>query len=57
MKTKTFDCVRMKRRGAELIREKLAGMTVQQQLAFWQERSKALRKRQQAARAETNPGD
>ena len=54
MKKKAFDCVEMKRRGARIIREKLAGMTLQQQLAFWEEGSKELRKRQQAARARAN---
>ena len=50
MKTKTFDCVEMKRRGAQIIREKLTGMTLEQELAFWQERSKELQERQQASR-------
>ena len=27
MKTKTFDCVEMKRRGAALVRQETAGMT------------------------------
>ncbi len=50
MKTKTFDCVEMKRRGARIVRKKLAGMTQEQQLAFWREQGNELRKRQQAAR-------
>ena len=35
MKTKTFDCVKMKRRGGELVRKKLEGKTLKQQLKFW----------------------
>ena len=43
---KTFDCVRMKYRGAEQVREQLKDMTLDQELAFWQQRSQELRKRQ-----------
>lgn len=32
---KSFDCVEMKRRGAEKIREKLQGMTREEELAYW----------------------
>lgn len=55
MKTKTFDCVEMKRRGARIIQKKLAGMTAEQQLAFWREQSEELRRRQQAARMNRRP--
>ncbi len=47
MKTKTFDCVEMKRQGAEKIRKQTAGMTPEKEIAFWQQRSAALRQRQQ----------
>jgi len=56
MKTKTFDCVEMKRRGARILQEKLAGMTPKQQLAFWQERSKELRRHQEVARKKRKEG-
>jgi hypothetical protein len=46
MKTKNFDCVEMKHLGAEKIREKIQGMTREQEAAFWKERSQALRKHQ-----------
>ena len=46
MKTKTFDCVEMKHRGAEKLKEKIDRLTVQQELAFWAERSQELRERQ-----------
>ena len=48
--TKTFDCVEMKRRGAELVRQRLAGMTPQQQIAYWQRRSEEFLREQQNLR-------
>jgi len=39
MTTKTFDCVEMKRQGAERLQEKLAGMTRDERLAYWAERN------------------
>ena len=38
MKTrkKTFDCVEMKRRGAEAVRRATQGMTREEELAYWQ---------------------
>ncbi len=44
---KTFDCVEMKRRGAERIYNQTANMIPKEQLAFWQERTELLRKQQQ----------
>lgn len=46
MKTKTFDCVEMKRRGAERIAKLLDGKTLEEQLKFWQRGTKELRKLQ-----------
>jgi len=43
MKTKTFDCVAMKRAGARAVREKTRGMTVAQEVAFWRRETAALR--------------
>jgi len=34
-KTKTFDCVEMKRRGAEQVLRKIRGKTRADQLKFW----------------------
>jgi hypothetical protein len=34
-KTKTFDCVEMKRRGAEEVRRRLEGLTREEELAHW----------------------
>ena len=32
---KTFDCVEMKRRGAERIRSKIQGMSCEEELTYW----------------------
>jgi hypothetical protein len=51
MKTKTFDCVAMKRAGAAEVYRKTRGMTRRQKLEFWRLASDALQERQLAARA------
>ena len=38
MKTKTFDCVEMKRRAAEQILPHIQGKSVEEQLDYWRER-------------------
>ena len=43
MKTKTFDCVEMKRRGAERIHEATKGLSFEQKVAFWQRQSQQFR--------------
>ncbi len=48
MKTK-LDCVAMKHQGAEKVREKISGLTIAEELRFWQERSTALRKQKAEA--------
>jgi hypothetical protein len=53
MKTKTFDCVEMKRRGAEALQEKLASLTQAEQLAWWQERTEQLRELKKQMRQRT----
>lgn len=53
MKAKTFDCVEMKHRGAEKVREQTRDMTLKQELAFWQERSRLLKQRQKVAKGES----
>lgn len=39
---KQFDCVEMKRKGAERLQKKLTGLSIEEELKFWQERNKAL---------------
>jgi len=46
MKTKKFDCVEMKHTGAEKIQEQTAGMTREQEVWFWKERSQLLKEQQ-----------
>ena len=47
MKTKTFDCVEMKRRGSQRIYEATKDMTFEQELAYWRERSRQFREEQE----------
>lgn len=35
MKTKTFDCVEMKRRGSERIIKELKNLSAEEQLSYW----------------------
>jgi len=47
MKTKTFDCVQMKRQGAERVMKQLEGKSLQEQLEYWQKGTEDLKKLQQ----------
>ena len=47
MKTKIFDCVEMKRQGSLRIHERIKGMTFEQKVEYWRQRSEAFRRRQQ----------
>ena len=49
---KPFDCVEMKRRGAEHVQRQIAGMTPEEELEFWRKQTDKLRERQARARAE-----
>lgn len=59
MTTKTFDCVEMKRKGAEALMKRLEGMTREQELAFWKAETDALiefkKERCQASAAPSTP--
>ncbi len=50
-KEKPFDCVEMKRRGAEHVQRQIAGMTREQELEFWKKQTEKLRELQARARA------
>jgi hypothetical protein len=50
MKTKTFDCVDMKRRGAERVRKRLEGKTLEEQVKYWASGTKELLKLQKKVR-------
>ncbi len=43
---KTFDCVRMKRQGAERVIKQLEGKSLQEQLEYWQKGTEDLKKLQ-----------
>lgn len=44
------ECVRIKRRGADYVAQLTDKMTLEEQLIFWQQRTDALRQRQEAKR-------
>ncbi len=50
MKTKTFDCVRMKREGAERAMKQLEGKSLQEQLEYWRKGTEDLKKLQEKLR-------
>jgi hypothetical protein len=47
-----FDCVEMKRRAALKIHERLAGLTIEEQVEYWRNRSEEFRR----VRVRTGPG-
>lgn len=54
---KSFDCMEMKRRGAEALRQRLAGMTFEQEVEFWRKRSEEFERQQQRLRAKAAGSD
>jgi len=50
MKAKKFDCVEMKRQGAEQVRQQIASMNAVQELEFWRHQTEEIRHRQQDIR-------
>jgi len=51
-----FDCVAMKRRGAERVREATEGMTRDEELEFWARGTEELRRLQRRARKRRGSG-
>ncbi len=47
MKTKTFDCVEMKRRGARRVYDETKDLNLQQKIDYWRRRSEAFRREQE----------
>jgi hypothetical protein len=47
MKTKTFDCVEMKRRAAARIYEQIGDLTLEQKIEYWRRRSEEFRAEQE----------
>ena len=48
---KKFDCVEMKRRGAALVYERLKGVSPEEEIEYWRQRTEDLRKEQAEAKA------
>jgi hypothetical protein len=48
--SKEFDCVEMKRKGAKILQKKLSGLKMEDELKFWQERTKELKEQQRRLR-------
>jgi len=46
VKTKTFDCVEMKRRAGQRIYEETKGLTPEQKVEYWRRRSEQFRQDQ-----------
>jgi hypothetical protein len=53
MKTKQFDCVEMKRRGAEYVYSIIKDMTPEQEIEYWRKRTEELREEQSKNRSKT----
>ena len=47
MKTKTFDCVEMKRQAGRKIYEELKGKSVEEQIEYWKKVSEKFRRRRE----------
>nr|VFJ75858.1 MAG: hypothetical protein BECKFW1821C_GA0114237_10919 [Candidatus Kentron sp. FW] len=56
LKIREPECVLLKRRGAEHVEKLIAGMSLQEQLAFWRKRTEIMLERQkQFSRKQTGP--
>ena len=55
MKSKTFDCVEMKRQGQRRLHELLKDMTAEQQLDWWRQRNEKFLRKQERLRTERSP--
>ncbi len=51
MKTKTFDCVEMKRQAAARIQETIGKMTLEEKVAYWRGRNEAFLREQRELRS------
>lgn len=48
MKAKAFDCVEMKRRGAERVLRQTRELSLEEEIAYWCQRTQDLRQRREA---------
>ena len=44
------ECIELKRKGSRYVESLVSGLTLQQQLEFWQKRTESMRNRQRTAR-------
>ncbi len=44
MKTKTFDCVEMKRQGSESVYDTIKDMSREEEIAYWRKRTEEMRR-------------
>jgi len=49
MKNKPFDCVEMKRKGAEVVYQNVASLSKEEQLEYWRQGSASLKEQKQSA--------
>jgi len=54
MKTKTFDCVEMKRRGAAYVYGIIKEMTPEEEVEFWRKQTEEMRREQERLREGLN---
>lgn len=47
IKTEPFDCVEMKRQGAEIVQHEISKLTHEQELAYWNKGTQELLRKQQ----------
>ncbi|MHB9026815.1 MAG: hypothetical protein ACYC7E_22000 [Armatimonadota bacterium] len=57
IKNKAFDCVEMKRKAAEKVQARLAGMTDQEKIAYFRQIGDDFRAEQKRHRREKSGGD
>jgi hypothetical protein len=50
MKKKAFECVELQHEAGEKIMEKMRGMSIEEQVAYWKERPRLLREERAASR-------
>jgi hypothetical protein len=48
---KSFDCVEMQHRGGQHVQRLIAGLTMDEQVAFWRHRTEEFRRRQARVRS------
>jgi len=55
MKNKSFDCIEMERKGAEAVYQRVASLSLEQQVEYWRKGSDLLRLQMQAKVNKSEP--